>query len=64
MNIFDRTAKFLKEVWLEGKKVNWPTREEVLRYTFLVIGVSVALAIFLGSIDFLFTQGLNRVINK
>lgn len=64
MNIFDRISAFLKEVWLEAKRVNWPTQKEVLRYTLLVIGISFALAVFLGSVDFLFTQGLDRIITK
>jgi len=44
------------------KKVNWPTREETIRYTLIVIGVSVAVAIFLGGVDFLFTTLLNKFI--
>ena len=62
MNIFDRIITFLKGVWLEARKVNWPTKKEVLRYTLLVIGVSFALAVFLGGVDFLFTSLLNRII--
>jgi preprotein translocase subunit SecE len=64
MNIFDRIITFLKGVWLEARKVNWPTKKEVLRYTLLVIGVSFVLAVFLGGVDFLFTTLLNRVIVK
>ncbi|MBI4358972.1 MAG: preprotein translocase subunit SecE [Candidatus Nealsonbacteria bacterium] len=62
MDILNRLTVFLKEVGLETKKVNWPTQKEVLRYTLLVIGVSVALAIFLGGVDFVFTTLLNRAI--
>ena len=62
MNIFDKVIVFLKESYLEAKKVNWPTRKEVLKYTLLVIGLSVVLAIFLGGVDFLFTRLLNRFI--
>ncbi|XOB41642.1 MAG: preprotein translocase subunit SecE [Candidatus Nealsonbacteria bacterium] len=53
---------FLKEVRLEIKKVNWPTRQETLRYTLIVIGISIAVAIFLGGIDFIFTTLLNKFI--
>ncbi|OHA62913.1 MAG: preprotein translocase subunit SecE [Candidatus Wildermuthbacteria bacterium GWA2_46_15] len=62
MNILNRLTAFLKGVWLEARKVNWPTKKEVLRYTLLVIGVSFALAVFLGGVDFLFTSLLNRII--
>lgn len=62
MNIVNRATTFLKEVRLEIKKVDWPTRQETIRYTIIVIGVCVAVALFLGGIDFLFTTILNRLI--
>ncbi len=62
MNLLNKVATFLKEVRLEIKKVNWPTREETIRYTLIVIGVSVAVAIFLGGFDFIFTIILNKFI--
>lgn len=53
---------FLKEVKLEMKKINWPTKQETLRYTLIVIGISTAVAIFLGSLDFIFTTLLSKFI--
>jgi preprotein translocase subunit SecE len=53
---------FLKEVRLEMKKVNWPTKQETMRFTLLVIGVSLFVAIFLGGIDFIFTAILNKFV--
>lgn len=61
-NIFKKIIIFLKEVRLEMKKVNWPTKQETLRYTLIVIGVSVAVAIFLGTLDFIFTILLDKFI--
>ncbi len=61
-NIPNRIITFLKEVRLEMKKVNWPTRKETIRYTLIVIGISVAVAIFLGGFDFIFTTLRNRLI--
>jgi preprotein translocase subunit SecE len=46
------------------KKVNWPTRDETIRYTLLVIGISVAVAVFLGGIDFGFSTLLNKFLFK
>jgi len=48
-------TNFLKEVRLEIKKVNWPTRKETIRYTLIVIFVSIVIAIYLGGLDFIFT---------
>jgi len=58
----NKIAIFLNEVRLEIKKVNWPTRQETIRYTLIVLGVSVVVAVFLGSIDQLVQLGLNKFI--
>jgi preprotein translocase subunit SecE len=57
--MFNKIIIFLKEVRLEIKKVNWPTREETLRYTLIVISVSLVVASFLGALDFIFIGLLN-----
>ena len=59
---FGGIATFLKEVRLEVKKVNWPTREQTWHYTLIVVGVSFAVALYLGGLDFVFTTILNRFI--
>ena len=61
-NIPNKITIFLKEVKLEMKKVNWPTRKETIRYTLIVIGVSIGVAIFLGGLDFIFTLLLNKFV--
>jgi len=53
---------FLKEVKMEMKKVNWPTKKETIRYTLIVIGISIAVAIYLGGLDFIFTTILNKFV--
>jgi preprotein translocase subunit SecE len=62
MNFFAKIPAFLKEVRLEMKKVNWPTRRETIRYTLIVIGVSLGVAAFLGALDFIFTTLLNKFV--
>jgi len=62
MKIFTKIITFLKEVRLEMKKVNWPSRQETIRKTLVVIGISVAIAIFLGAIDFILTTLLNKFV--
>lgn len=54
---------FFKEVKLEMKKVNWPSKREVFKNTLIVLGVSLALAVFLGGLDFLFSIFLNKLIS-
>lgn len=62
VNIFSKIDNFFKEVKLEIKKVNWPTTKETIRYTLIIIGVSIVTAAFLGGIDFLFTRVLDKFI--
>ena len=50
-NIFTKINSYLKEVRIEVKKVNWPTREETMKYTLIVIGFMVIMAILLGGFD-------------
>lgn len=62
--MFGKIATFLKEVRVEMKKVNWPTRRETTRYTLIVIGASVIVAAYLGGLDFVLTTLLNKFLLK
>jgi len=54
--------QFLKEVRSELTKVTWPTKGQVVQYTMVVIAISLAVAAFLGVLDFIFEWLLNRFI--
>ena len=47
---------------MEIKKVNWPTRQETIRYTLIVVVVSLVVAGFLGGLDLIFLRLLNQFI--
>ena len=56
-------VKYLKETRAELRKVVWPTRDETRNLTVIVVGVTVAMAIFLGILDYIFqfvTAGVIR----
>lgn len=55
---------FLRESRQEFKRINWPSRQETIRYTLFVIGFSLALAVFLGLLDFAFLYLLNKFFIK
>jgi len=46
---------FLNEVKEELGKVAWPSREQTIRYTILVVIVAVAVGLFLGGLDYILT---------
>ena len=56
--------EFFKEAKIELSKVVWPTRKETIRLTSVVIGVSVAVGLFLGSLDFIFTQTISFILKR
>jgi preprotein translocase subunit SecE len=60
--MIQRIKKFFTESWTELRHVNWPTRQEAIRLTGIVIGMSIGLAIFLGVFDYLFTTILKTAI--
>lgn len=57
-------VNFLREVRDELKKVVWPTREEAIRLTGVVILVSVFVGLFLGGADFILTKLIELVVLK
>lgn len=52
---------FLRQVRDELQKVTWPTQQEVIRLTVVVILVSVIVGLFIGGLDLLFTKILTSV---
>jgi len=57
-------TNFLKEVRDELKKVVWPTRDEVIRLTSVVILVSLIVGVFLGGTDFILTKLVGLLIAR
>lgn len=49
-------GKFLFDTRAELKKVVWPTREQTLNLTALVVGVSIVVGAFIGGVDALLQQ--------
>lgn len=62
--MFNKIKNFLQEAVQEFKRINWPTRQETIRYTIFVIGFSVIMALFLGLFDFVFLGLLDRFFVK
>lgn len=53
---------FIQEVQGELKKVTWPTRQEVVRLTAVVIAVSLIVGVYIGGLDYIFTSLLKLVV--
>ncbi len=55
-------AQFIRQVKQEVAKITWLPRNDVLRGTFVVIAVSIALAVFLFCVDFSFARVVSLII--
>jgi len=53
---------YFKDVRAEMKHVSWPTRRITIVYTSVVIGVSLAVAVYLGALDYIFSLVLRHII--
>ena len=52
----NKIQKWWNETVGELRKVTWPTKEEALKMTKIVIVVVLATAVFLGVVDFVFSR--------
>lgn len=62
MNWWKRLKTFLGEVVVETKKVTWPSKDEVVATTAVVIAASFIFGIFLYLCDLLFLSAVKWVI--
>ncbi len=60
--MFAPVTNYFKSAQVELKKVTWPSREETIQKTILVIIISLAVAMYLGALDYIFTRLLGLVI--
>jgi len=52
----NRLVRYFQDTGEELRKVTWPTREETLRLTLIVLGSTAAAALVLGLLDLLFQE--------
>lgn len=56
--------QFLKEAKTELMKVNWPTKQQTINYTLIVVVISIVIAAFLGGLDYFFEYLLKTFLLK
>ncbi len=54
--------QYLKESVVELRKVIWPTKDQVIKMTGVVIGVSLVTGLLIGGLDLLFTKVIGLII--
>lgn len=56
-----RRFSFFSDIVGELRKVVWPTRQETIRLTLIVIGLCVVMGIILGTVDYGFSELVAKV---
>ena len=62
MGFVTRAQEFVREVLIEFRKVTWPSRQELVNSTAVVIVVTVVLAFFLGGVDIVLARVVERIL--
>lgn len=53
--------KYFIEAFQELRKVTWPTRNQAVILTGVVLAFTVVMAVFIGGLDYVFTLGYNEL---
>jgi preprotein translocase subunit SecE len=59
----NRLVRYLKETRAELRRVTWPTREQAINLTLIVLAVTIAMAVFLGACDLLFATIMQAILS-
>ena len=62
MDFLRRVQEFVREVVAEFRKVSWPSRQELINSTVVVITVTVVVAVFLGAVDVALARIVERIL--
>ena len=60
---YKRFVAFLKDVWAELKRVTWPSKNEVINTTVVVLAATIFFGFYLFFMDVIFAWLLNQVKN-
>ncbi len=60
--MFKKIKSYILESKQEFRRVNWPTRQQTIRLTLIVVGMSLAVAFFLGALDYIFQYVLEKFL--
>lgn len=62
MNLVQTITTYFRGAVEEVRKVSWPTKKQVIEYSAIVIGLSVAMGVFFGALDYIFNLGLTEIL--
>ena len=60
--MLDRIIEYIKKVYMEMRKVTWPTRSELINSTIVVIVISAIVATIIFVLDLIFANVLQVIL--
>jgi preprotein translocase subunit SecE len=60
-NIIQWLIQYAKDSKTELGKVTWPSKKDTIRYSVLVIAISLFVAFFFGGLDWILSTGLEQL---
>ena len=61
--MFSKVKKFFNDVYQEMHKVAWPSKQELVGSTIVVIVMSLLVSFFIGTVDFILKELVNLLIS-
>lgn len=61
-SLFSRIAKWFRELKGECRKIVWPTRQQTINNTLVVIAAVIIVGIFIWVLDLIFGFGVQQVL--
>ena len=62
--MFEKIKNYLVGSVAEMRKVTWPTKEQTINYSLVVIGLSVFTAVFFAILDYVFGLGIAKILSR
>lgn len=59
----NRIIGYFQDSYEELKKVTWPTRNQAMKLTLIVISFCIVVAVVIGALDFLFNTGYRSLVD-
>jgi preprotein translocase subunit SecE len=60
--VINRIIEYMKKVYIEMRKVTWPTRSDILNSTIVVIVISAIVAVIIFALDTIFSGVLSHIL--
>jgi len=59
----NKVTNYVRGSFQELTKVTWPTKNQAVRLTIIVLGFCLVCAVFLAGIDFLASEGYTQILD-